>query len=64
LIHKDSEEWDEEGNFACDLVQIEKKKELDEFKRKIKGFGLKLEEADSSLQDWRSSSEENFYSQK
>ncbi len=54
----------EEGTLLCSSVETEKKKELDEFRVKIKGFGLKLEEAEECIREWGFLSDQNFLRQK
>jgi hypothetical protein len=45
-------------------VQREKRSDLDNFKLKIKEFGLKLEEADTYIREWGFMSDQNFYRQR
>jgi len=39
------------------LVQLEKKKQLEQFRTTIKTFGLRMEDAESSIREWGFSTE-------
>ena len=65
LLHlqKGGQQWPGRYRYP-DIVISQKKKELAEFKRKVKDLGLKVEKADQDLSVGQTTAEHNFYQEK